>query len=210
MTTIFTRNLVIFILSAVLLKCIINMHSNNTLYNKSNIEISEYRGGGITGLEKNLTKDETASRQSCLGANTGFPIANTGSTIFSKSKVNNNSVGTVNIIHSYGTYRIQSSTDTSPVSDLIAENKIIIKVTPQLSEIIYQRMRESADVEYILSGTELQEIYSNSNIVKIEKIKLRSNQGEYYLLELDPDMKTSSYGEKYLSRLDKIRRFTNF
>lgn len=200
MTTIFTRNLAIFVLSMVLLKCIISMHSNNIfIYNRPETEIANHSEGGIVKLAGN----ETVSEKFCLGANTGFSI-----------RTKDNSVGTVNITRSYGTYSIQkglgSAADTPPTSDLIAENKVIIRVTPQLSEIIDQRMRDSMDVEYILSGTELQEIYSNSNIVKIEKIKLKSNQGEYYLLELDSNMETSSYGEKYLSRIDKIRRFTNF
>lgn len=197
MTTIFTRNFAIFILSVVLLKCIINMHSNNIfIYNKSKTEISNYSEKGVIKLAGN----ETVSEQFCLSANTGFNFA----------KTKDNSVGTVNITRSYGTYSVKSGTDNITAPDLIAENKVVIRVSPQLSKIIEKRMQESRDIEYILSGTELEEIYNNSNITKIEKIKLRSNQGEYYLFEINSNTETNSYGEKYLSRIDKIRRFTNF
>lgn len=202
MTTIFTRNLAIFILIAVLLKCIINMHAGDILvYSKTETKIADKSEKAAI----NFSVNESASERFCLGVNTGFPVSNT-----SIKKVKNNSVGNVNIIRSYGTYNIQSNIDTLPVSDLISGNKVVIRVGPQLSKMLDKRMQESADIGYILSGTELAEIYSNSNITKIEKVKLGANKGEYYLFELNSDAETNLYGEKYLSQVDKIRRFTNF
>lgn len=211
MTAIFTRNLAIFVLCALLAKYPFEFEREKP-----------FRAVVQNYPAKNIHKPDYSSlehEKSCLSASTSFPIADTnlGSRALPLQGVPayilDNTVGSVNITCSDGyIYNKQTElwhiANTIPLTDIVSENKIIIKVNTQDSEILNQRMKETTDIGHIVNGTVLEEIYIIQGIDRIEKIELYSEGGYFYTLELaSGEGSASAYGERFLSNIDNLRRF---
>lgn len=216
MTTIFTRNLALFIIVILLVKC--------TITNTFGIEREKpipvvVQNSSVKNIHKPVNSTIEHDK-SCLGVTTNFPVIDKDIDLKDISDqdvqvcISNNTVGTVNIICSDGyIYKKQNElwhiANTIPFSDIITKNKIIIKVNPKDSEILDKRIKETSNVGYIVNGTMLEEIYFNQGIDRIEKMKLKTKDGYFYLLELDSAMGSRTYGEEFLTHLDNARRFIN-
>lgn len=203
MTAIFTRNIIIFVLCAIMAKYAIGVHTDIPMHrNDYQPHITKIDN---LPLAKKITTDESSTEKYCLSTATEFPMKN------------NNFIGTVNIAsqdkYVYNTKDLQLeqcyAKDTISLPNIISENKLIIKVSPEQSKIIDKRISKSSDVSYIVNGTALEEIQNTSGILKIEKSQLKSSQCEYYLLELPSGSGLNAYGEGFMSRIDKIRKFAN-
>lgn len=216
MTTIFTRNLALFIIIILLAKCTIT----NTFGNEREKPVPVVvQNGSVKNIHKPVNSTIEHDK-SCLGVTTNFPVIDKDMNSEDMSDqdveecVSNNTVGTVNIICSDGyVYKKQNElwhiANTIAFSDIITKNKIIIKVNLKDSEILDQRIKETSNISYIVNGTVLEEIYFNQGIDRIEKMKLKPKDGYFYLLELASDKESGTYGEEFLTHLDNARRFIN-
>lgn len=238
MTTIFTRNIVVFIICVLLTKGVINntvkseigQAFNPAIQNNKieNFQLLGYSTKDEDILVKKITNEKFSYDKFCLSVNTSFPVIKPNkdtnvilrqgmlSEYLLSTYIWDNTVGTVNIIYPsssmYNAYKQKESwynVDAIPLLDIISEKEIVVKVDLELSVILDQRMKLSSNIGYILDGTVLEEIYFNRGINKIEKAEFYSKDGYFYLLELASDNESSMSGESFLSRIDNIRRFVN-
>lgn len=203
MTTTFTRNLAIFVLCALLAKYTLGLE----------------REKPIPGAARNYTAENiytpSEHEKSCLSASTSFPVTNTKPDAGNLIQEGGSTIGSVNIICPDGyVYNRQAElwhmANAVSLTDIVSENKIIIKVNLQDSEILDQRMKETSDIGHIVNGTVLEEIYISQGIDRIEKADLQPEGGYFYTLELASSQGSAgAYGERFLSQIDNLRRFFN-